>query len=405
MIQKLGIWTCVIAGTGMIVGSSAAAFLFMLELATQTREGNPWLIYYLPLIGLIVSWLYLKINPTLSNGNESILKTYLQDAGTNNKIALALAPLVFIGTILTHLGGGSAGREGTAVQMGASISYQFNRWTNLNAKEQRLLLCIGVSAGFGAVFGTPIAASIFALEFFSFKKTDWRFIIPTLLTALVADWTTTQWGIQHAHYQIVPFHTISFQDIGRIGIAGMLFGLVAAFYIWTSDSLTNLFSRIKYQPLRAFIGGAILTLFFIMTAQEKMMGLGLSTIADAFIHQQGQWDFLIKLLLTCFALSAGFKGGEVTPLFFIGAVLGSSLISFIPLPISLLAGLGLIAVFAGATHCLLSSIVLGIELFGIEFALPIIIASAIAYLFSGSKNIYPGRPKDLLKEKLYAYFL
>ena len=136
-----------------------------------------------------------------------------------------------------------------------------------------------------------------------------------------------------------------------------------------------------------------------------MMGLGLSTIADAFIHEQGQWDFLIKLLLTCFTLSVGFKGGEVTPIFFIGAVLGSSLVFFIPLPISILAGLGLIAVFAGATHCLLSSIVLGIELFGVEFTLPIVIASTVAYLFSGSKNIYTGRPKDWLKEKLYAYFL
>jgi H+/Cl- antiporter ClcA len=204
---------------------------------------------------------------------------------------------------------------------------------------------------------------------------------------------------------LVAFNKYSFQTFGWIGVAGILSGLTAMLYILCLDFFSSIFTKIQYQPLRTLIGGVILVAIIILTHQEKMTGLGLQNIADAFIHPQGHWDFLIKLLLTSITLSVGFKGGEVTPLFFIGAVLGSVLVAFIPLPISLVAGLGLIAVFAGATHCLISSVILGIELFGIQYSCYIIIACTIAYLFSGKKNIYTGRPKGWLKEKIAAYFL
>ena len=171
MIQKISKWILLICATAVIVGTASAGFLSLLDFITQIRASNLWLIYSLPMIGLVLSFIYLKINPSLNNGNEYIIRDFLDDTENKKSTPIALAPLVFAGTILTHLGGGSAGREGTAVQMGASLSSQFNRWTNLDKPAQRLLTCIGVSAGFAAVFGTPLAASIFALEFFSFKKT------------------------------------------------------------------------------------------------------------------------------------------------------------------------------------------------------------------------------------------
>ena len=405
MLKKPLIWVLCICTIALLVGTASAGFLKLLDVVTQIRVNNAWLVFSLPLIGFIIGFIYLKFNPSLGNGNVLIISDFMNESDEKKSIPFSLAPMIFVSTILTHLGGGSAGREGTAVQIGASISSQFKRWITIDKSGQRLLTCIGVSAGFAGVFGTPIAASIFALELFSFKKTKWFFILPSLLSAYLAHWVCLSWGIHHATYTLVPFNDYSIQSFGWLALVGILFGLTAMLYIISLDIFSSIFKKIQYQPLRTCIGGVILTAILIITHQEKMAGLGLNNIADAFIHTQGHWDFLIKLLLTSITLSAGFKGGEVTPLFFIGAVLGSVLIAFIPLPISLLAGLGLISVFAGATHCLISSIVLGIELFGIQYSGYIIVVCMVAYLFSGIKNIYTERPKGWLKQKIAAYFL
>lgn len=413
ILTQLIKWVFIVFVSGCLIGSAAAAFLLSLDFVTDLRLSQSWLPYCLPLFGIIIVILYTKSRPDLGNGNAFIMRSFFKDheiekeRGPAHKetIPFLLTPLVFFGTLLTHLGGGAAGREGTAVQMGASISSQMNKWFNLNRQEQRLLTCIGISAGFAGVFGTPLAAGIFALEFFSFKKTKWFFLVACLGSAYVADTVCLQWGIQHAQYQIIAFDNYSFTTIKWIAISGILFGIAAMLFIQSSVIFTKLFAKIKLQIIRPIIGGVIFIAIILLTGQEKMMGLGLPVIEDAFIHQQGSFDFLMKILLTSFILSAGFKGGEVTPLFFIGAVLGSSLIGFIPLPISLLAGLGLVAVFAGATHCVLTSIILGIEILGIEYAFYIFISCGIAYLISGKKNIYEGRPEGSIKKYISTYFL
>jgi H+/Cl- antiporter ClcA len=407
MFQKYSKWAFFILLTSLIVGTASAFFLWSLDQITQLRNDQPWLLFFLPVIGAVIALLYSKFDSKLKNGNVFIIQSYFNNeaAVKNDSIPFILTPLVFIGTLLSHLGGGSVGREGTAVQMGASIACQLNRWFSLDKSEQRLLTCIGISAGFSAVFGTPLAASIFALELFGFKKTKWFFLIPTLLSAYFAHYVCIGWGIQHAHYEIISFNDYTYQTIGWISFSGILFGLAALLFIRSSILFSTVFSKIKTHYFRPIIGAVVFVALVYFTHQEKMTGLGLQIISDAFVHQQGSFDFLIKILLTSFILSSGFKGGEVTPLFFIGAVLGSALITFIPLPISLLAGLGLIAVFAGATHCVLTAILLGIELFGIEYAFYIIIVCVIAYLISGSKNIYEGRPLGKIKERWSPYFL
>lgn len=409
ILTQLIKWTTILFVSGCLIGSASAGFLWTLDLVTDLSLHQSWLLYCLPLFGIIITVIYTKSRPELGNGNAFIILSFLkeEDGHPTNKetIPFLLTPHVLFGTLLTHLGGGAAGREGTAVQMGASISSQMNRWFNLNRQEQRLLTCIGISAGFAGVFGTPLAAGLFALEFFSFKKTKWFFLVACLGSAFVADSVCLQWGIQHAQYQIAPFQNYSFTTIKWIVIAGILFGIAAMLFIQSSALFTKLFAKIKLQIIRPIIGGVIFIAIILLAGQEKMMGLGLPVIEDAFIHQQGRFDFLIKILLTSFILSAGFKGGEVTPLFFIGAVLGSSLISFIPLPISLLAGLGLVALFAGATHCVLTSIILGIEIFGIEYAFYIFLSCGIAYLISGKRNIYEGRPEGSIKKYISNYFL
>ena len=288
--------------------------------------------------------------------------------------------------------------------MGASIANYFKQWFRFNPTEQQLLTNIGVSAGFAGVFGTPIAAAFFALEFFSFKKSKWYFLLPSLAVAYFADWICISWGIQHAHYQILPFKMNTVSTLGWVGLAGIIFGLASLLFIRFGLLFSKIFSYLPNNPIRPILGGIILVVVILVFKQEKMMGLGLDQIADAFITPQGYIDFFIKMILTTLTLSAGFKGGEVTPLFFIGATLGSVLIYFIPLPISLLAGLGLIALFSGATHCVISAIFLGIELYGWENTLYIVITCSIAYFFSGSKSIYENRPKDKVKKALTPYY-
>ncbi len=408
-LTKLYKWFFLIPLCSLLIGSAAAGFLWSLDYVTELNSTHSWLLLCLPLLGGFIALLYAKTEPKLGNGNRYIMAAFFkeeEEAETKKPtLPFLLTPLVLIGTLFTHLGGGSAGREGTAVQMGASFASQLNRWVSLDKTEQRLLTCIGISAGFAGVFGTPLAASIFAFEFFGFRKTKWFYIFPSLLTAYLADFICISWGIQHAHYAIVSFSDYNLSTIGWLTISGLLFGLAALLFIQSGKLFSTLFSKIASPILRPIIGGTIFAVFIYLTGQGKMTGLGLQTISDAFVQQQASFDFLIKLLLTSFILSAGFKGGEVTPLFFIGAVLGSALVGFIPLPISLLAGLGLIAVFAGATHCVLSSILLGIELFGLENAFYLVIVCAIAYLFSGSKSIYEGRPLDCIKKAITPYFL
>ena len=393
-------WFLICIICGLVIGTSAALFLYSLDQVTQWRENNLWIIYTLPIIGLLVGAMYFYIGGETKKGNNLLLEEH-QDPQT--KVPFKMAPLVLIGTLLTHLGGGSAGREGTAVQMGGAIADQFTSLFKLNDTERKTILIIGISAGFAAVFGTPIAAAIFALEIMLFKNIRIADIAPSFATSYIAHYTCLAWGIQHTSFTISTIPSINAITIVSTFLAGLIFGLAALLFTKVNFAWASLFKKIKYEPLRPFIGGIVLLVVIYLLGTTKFIGLGIPAIQDAFIHPAGNIDFLIKLLLTTFTLSAGFKGGEVTPLFFIGATLGNILIWFIPLPMALLAGMGFVAVFAGATHCALASILLGIELFGLDAGLYIGIASITAYFTSGANGIYSAQLKEGAKYQFYNY--
>ena len=393
-------WFLICIICGLIIGTSAAFFLHSLDQVTQWRENNLWIIYTLPIIGLLVGAMYFYIGGETKKGNNLLLEEH-QDPQT--KVPFKMAPLVLIGTLLTHLGGGSAGREGTAVQMGGAIADQFTSLFKLHDTERKTILIIGISSGFAAVFGTPIAAAIFALEIMLFKNIRVADIAPSFATSYIAHYTCLAWGIQHTSFTISTIPSINAITIVSTFLAGLIFGLAALLFTKVNFAWASLFKKIKYEPLRPFIGGIVLLVVIYLLGTTKYIGLGIPSIQDAFIHPAGNIDFLIKLLLTTFTLSAGFKGGEVTPLFFIGATLGNILIWFIPLPMALLAGMGFVAVFAGATHCALASILLGIELFGLDAGLYIGIASITAYFTSGANGIYSAQLKEGAKYQFYNY--
>ena len=387
--------------SGFLIGTATALFLFCLDAVTAYRENHHWLIFCLPVAGLLIGWLYYKFGSKVKKGNNLIIEQHRSEQ--KETIPLIMAPLVFITTLLTHLVGGSAGREGTAVQVGGAITDQFTNWFKLSASERGTLLIMGVSAGFSAVFGTPIAGAFFALEIMFFKNCKRADILPSILTAYLAHYVCLFWGVKHTKYIIDIIPAINFKAIVFAIVAGILFGLTAFLFTGLHKWWSTLFGKIKHEILRPFIGGCVLMVIILLFDIQKYIGLGIPTISEAFLQPVGNYDFIIKILLTTFTLSAGFKGGEVTPLFFIGATLGNVLIWFIPLPMALLAGMGFVAVFAGSTHTAITGIVLGIEMFGYHAGIFIGIASVVSYFTSGSEGIYSAQLKEGVKYKFYHY--
>ena len=392
-------WILICVLIGFFSGSASAFFLVSLEWVTQFREHHNWMIWLLPIGGLCIGLLYHYYGKDVVKGNNLLLEEYEKPRKT---IPLKMAPLVLIGTLITHLFGGSAGREGTAVQMGGAIADQFKNLFKLNNSDRKTLLILGISAGFASIFGTPLAGALFALEVVYFSKINFKSAVLSFLVAYVAYFTVEFWQVNHTHYNIPIVPTMTLINLAWIVIVGILFGFAAMLFSRTTHFWGRLFSKtIPYPPLRPFVGGIILALAIFSIGTSKYIGLGIPMIVDSFTTPNASYDFLLKILFTGFTLGAGFKGGEVTPLFFVGATLGSALSLVVPLPIALLAGMGFVAVFSGATHTPIACTVMGMELFGLESGLFIGIACVVAYFSSGSIGIYHSQIVKGAKYRLY----
>ncbi len=396
-------WIAIYLLIGGIVGTATAFFLQTLDYVSLFREKHIWLVYFLPIAGLMIGLVYYYYGEVANKGNNLIIETHhsLEHGETPKPIPFKMAPMVYLSTLLTHIVGGSAGREGTAVQMGGAIADQFTGLFKLNTADRKTILIIGISSGFAAVFGTPLAGAFFAIEILSITNTKKNQLAASLFVAYIAHYSCLAWQVKHTIYSIPNIPAISLPTLAWAIFAGILFGLTALAFTSTGKLFENIFNKIKFAPLRPFIGGIIIALFIVVFNSKKFIGLGIPSIQDAFINNAGQFDFAIKLILTSFTLSAGFKGGEVTPLFFIGATLGNILIWFIPLPMALLAGMGFVAVFSGATNCVIASIVLGIELFGMQAGIYVGLASVAAYFTSGPNGIYSAKYKTGTKYVLH----
>jgi H+/Cl- antiporter ClcA len=394
-------WLIICTLIGLFSGSASAFFLVALEWVTQIREHNAWLIWLLPIGGLIIGLLYHYYGDSVVKGNNLLLEEY---ENPQQPIPFKMAPLVLIGTLITHLVGGSAGREGTAVQMGGAIADQFSKLFHLNKNDRKTILILGISAGFASIFGTPLAGALFALEVVYFSKINIKSVFLSFVVAYAAYYTVELWQVQHTHYSIPSIPNMNWTNIlWTIGV-GILFGLAALLFSRTTHFWSRLFSKYStYAPIRPVIGGTVLAILIYSIGTTKYIGLGVPEIVKAFSTPNESYDFLLKILFTGFTLGAGFKGGEVTPLFFVGATLGSALSFVVPLPIALLAGMGFVAVFSGATHTPIACTVMGMELFGIESGIFIGIACLAAYFSSGSVGIYHSQivkgPKYFLYQK------
>lgn len=379
-------WILISLLLGGLIGTASAIFLQSLEWATQIREQHLWLIGFLPIAGLLIGLLYHYYGKDIASGNNLLIDAIHQPS---EKIPFRMTVFIYLGTIATHLFGGSAGREGTALQMAGGIADQFSKPFKLSAEDRRTLIIAAVAAGFGSVFGTPLAGAIFAMEFFLIGRLRYNAIFPAFAAAILASEVTHLWQVKHTVYSIASVPDISFLNLTYALLAGIAFGVCAAIFSKTLRFVNQIFkSKIKYPPLRPFVGGVILILCILVLGNTKYIGLGIPTIVESFGQQLPPYDFAIKLALTVLTLAAGFKGGEVTPLFFIGATLGSTLSIALPLPVALLAGMGFVAVFAGATNTPLACTIMAMELFGSQCGIYVAIACVVSYLLSGHTGIY-----------------
>lgn len=379
-------WISISILISISIGLASALFLITLDKITNLRESTINFIYFLPLAGLLLAIIFLKFGKNIEGGNKLILQEY---ENPTKPIPLKMAPMIYIGTLISHLFGASVGREGTAVQMSASISDQLTKLFQLNKDDRKIIILCAIAAGFSAVFGTPFAGIIFSFELVFFRKVAYKAYIPVLICAISADYVCQLSGGIHTQYFISTVPQLNKINFFYTCIVGILFGLTAFLFI-QGMKYCSLYSKkfIPNSPLKTFIGGLIIVFLILLIGDTKYIGLGIPSIVNSFTQQADYYDFVLKMLFTILALSFGFKGGEVTPLFFIGAVLGSFLSIFIPLPISLLAGIGFVAVFSGATKTPIACTIMGIELFGYEVTLFLFITCVISFFISGNTSIY-----------------
>ena len=398
-------WAVALTATALIVGSAVALFLWSLDRATELRFDHPWLLYFLPAAGVIISGLYIWLGKAADGGNNLIIDQIHEPAGG---VPLRMAPLILVATVVTHLFGGSAGREGTAVQMGGGIAAGVARWLRLSSGEVKLLLMSGIAAGFGAVFGTPLAGAVFAIEVLAVGHMRSRALLPCLIAAVMGDWTCHTWGIEHSRIILsYKAHGIEPAIVGKVICAAVVFGLASRLFSELSHSASAFFRRLSPSALwRPAIGGFLVIILTYALGTRDYLGLGVWSPdpGAAVIHSFfagtpfRPWGWWWKMVFTIVTLSSGFKGGEVTPLFYIGAAVGHVLSPILGLPVDLAASLGFVAIFAGATNTPLACTLMGIELFGSENAVYFAVACFVAYRFSGRSGIYAAQriaePKD-----------
>lgn len=391
-------WLACLSLIAALIGSAAALFLWGLDAATRQRFANPWLIYLLPFAGIAMGFYYRRLGRHVSSGNHAILGTVHRET---DGVPIALAPSIMIATVATHLFGGSAGREGTAVQMGAAIGSGLGGFVAKTREAMHLMMFCGIAAGFGAVFGTPFAGAVFALEFVSHKIISRR-LIPCLLTALAADQVCLAWGITHTHYPAIELTQAPAEWLPlaiKLAVATAIFALAVRLFVSGSHFTAGKFRRwFPHEAVRAGVGGLLIVALFHIVGTTDYLGLGVlaenkdSLTLPGFFSDETHAPvtaWLWKLIFTVVTLSAGFKGGEVTPLLFIGAALGNSLAWYLGAPVDLFAGVAMITFFAAATKTPCASIIMGVELLGWQIAIPLVLCTFLAVKLSGSNSVYP----------------
>lgn len=382
-ILKLILISILIGGiSGLFIG----IFLIFLEKAVDINLKHKFLVFILPLSGMLMTFLYSKYGGNSQKGNNLIIENI---NGSKEEIKFIMAPLVFLGTVLTHLFGGSVGREGTGVQIGGTIGNALSKILKCSTYEKKILLISGVAAGFSSVFGTPLTGAIFALEISNIGSLNYNSMIPAITSAIVGNSVVKILGVKHSHYKIPPVESVDLTNILKVIILAICFGLASRLFVYMTHWFKEkLIKYCKNQYLKIFVGGSLMVLATLILGNNLYNNLSLGLLSSAFDGNVPYLAFIIKLMLTTLCLGAGYQGGEVTPLFVIGATLGATLSNILGLPFAFSAALGLVGVFSGATNAPIACFMMYLELFGSNNIIFAMLVCMIAVFISGHKGIY-----------------
>jgi len=387
-------WLVIAGLTGAVGGAVGSVFNISVARATTLREANPWLLFLLPAGGIVIAAIYHFTKMENVNTNTLIDSVHLGE-----KVPVILVPVIFLGTVITHICGGSAGREGAALQIGGGIGDSVGWLFRLDEKDMRLATLCGMSAVFSALFGTPLTAALFALEVISVGVFYYSGLVPCIVSAVTAYGVSRLFGIAPTRF-IVTFLPLNADLLWRVAVMAILCAIMSSVFCLVMHGMDFLAERyLKNKFLRAAIGGVIVLGLTWLVGTTDYNGAGVGPITDAIEKGIATPDaFLWKLLFTAISLGCGFRGGEVVPTFFVGATLGCVVGPILGIPAGFAAAVGLVAVFCGAVNCPIASIVLSIELFGSVELTYFAVACGIAYMLSGYFGIY--RSQKILYSKI-----
>lgn len=379
-------WSFAGGVVGMLVGLVGIAFHWALEWAAAFRTAHPAVLWLLPAGGVLIVLAYRMEHMENDKGTNFILAA----VRSNTAVSIQTAPLIFFSTVVTHLFGGSAGREGAALQLGGSIASRIGRAVELNEKEERIMTMCGMAAGFSALFGTPLTSVVFAMEVITVGVMHYSALVPCTISALVAAGLARGVGIAAPFYEVAGVPAGMSLDTGWcVGLLGVGCALLSILFCVAMEVASGRYRRFFPNPLlRAFAGGLLVVGLTYLVGSRDYNGAGMDMIAKAIGGEAETGAFLLKILFTALTLGAGFKGGEIVPSFFVGATFGCVAGPLLGLPASFAASLGMAAVFCGVTNCPLASVFLCIELFGFEGAGYYALCCGISYMLSGYYGLY-----------------
>ena len=379
-------WICISIVIGIVVGLVGVLFSKGLEFVTQTRESHPFIVFGLPFGGLLITFLYKKAGRGNDQGTNSIIAAVRSE----DKVNIWTAPLIFVGTLITHLFGGSVGREGAALQMGGSIGSGIGKMFRLNETDMHVAVMCGMSACFAALFGTPIAATVFAMEVVSVGVMYYAALVPCVFSSLFAVEIARFFGVKGEEMAIALVPEFTATNTGKIVLISILCATLSiAFCILMHE--TGKIAK-KYLPnpyIRIFVVGFVIVLVNLLLNTQDYLGAGMEVIEHAVEHGQTNPEaFLIKMFLTALTLGVGFKGGEIVPSFYVGATFGCLMGQLLGISPSMCAAVGMIALFCGVTNSPITSLLLSFELFGLEGVYFVLIGVAVSYMLSGYYSLY-----------------
>ena len=387
-IQRLTIslkWIAFSILSGILIGMVSSTFFYCLKFVTDERQKHPWIIFMLPLGGVMIVLLYR----VLHNENDRGTNLIISAIHSNAEVPLRMAPSIFISTIITHFFGGSAGREGAALQLGGSIGNSLGKAFKFNAKDKHIMIMCGMSASFSALFGTPMAAAIFSMEVISVGIMHYSALLPCVISSLVAHGVATYFDISQELFFLSNIPSFNISSAIKISILAVLCALISVVFCIMLHKSEYYYKKYFKNPyIRISVGGVFIIILTLIVGDQTYNGAGIGTISQCINGSVNYEAFILKMLFTVLTLGAGYKGGEIVPSFFIGASFGclfGQLIGFNP---SLCTAIGMTAVFCGVTNCPITSLLISFELFGYEGMPYFLLAIAFSYVLSGYYGLY-----------------